>query len=64
MNFLRNLLERRRQLKRGKEDPPESSTLVKSVDELDRISAALKKSDDDLVAVSAALRKSEDALAA
>ncbi|MCI0446776.1 PAS domain S-box protein [bacterium] len=64
MNFLRNLIERRRQLKREKEDPPESSTLVKSVDELDRISAALKKSDDDLVAVSAALRKSEDALAA
>jgi two-component system, NarL family, sensor histidine kinase UhpB len=64
MNFLRNLIERRKQLKRGNEDPPESSTLVKSVDELDRISAALKKSDDDLVAVSAALRKTEDALAA
>lgn len=64
MNFLRKLIERRKQSKRGKQGPIESSTLVKSVDELDRISAALKKSDDDLIAVSAALRKSEDALAA
>jgi len=42
MNFLRNVFERRKQL-RGKEDLPESSALVKSVDELDRVSAALNE---------------------
>lgn len=42
MDFLRNVFERRKQLKTGEEDS-ESSTLVKSVDEFDRVSAALKK---------------------
>jgi PAS domain S-box-containing protein len=64
LNFLRKVFERRKQLKRGKQESIQSSALVKSVDELDRISAALKKSDNDLVAVSEALKKSEDALAA
>lgn len=44
MDFLRNVFERRKQLERGKEDSTESSNLVKSVDELDRFSAALNES--------------------
>jgi hypothetical protein len=42
MSFLRDVFERRKQ-SRGKEDLPKSSALVKSVDELDRFSAALNE---------------------